>query len=387
MLATAVALRMRWRARMRVLSCWRCGEIQVRARPRCAYGEGVLAPPEDLTEAGLAAALDQGWGLTAAALAYRPVGWGSHHWELTDDSGTRWFVTVDDLSTRLLRAGDTVQAASGRLRASLAAASALRDSGREFVVAPVPARSGEPVQPAGERFPVAVYPLIEGESFTWGGDLPDGHARAVLDMVIGVHTAPAAVAALARADDFWIPQRDELEAALAGTAGGAPAPGPAGAGPAGPDGAAGCGPYAAAARDLLAGAAGAVTRQLRRYDKLVALAAGRAGRAVLTHGEPHPGNTMRTPGGWRLIDWDTVLVAPPERDLWDTDPGDGSLLASYAAATGVRPDPDLLELYRVRWDLSDLALGVRHFRRPHGRSPNDEKEWGVLQTLIDRVTA
>ncbi|WP_432843998.1 phosphotransferase family protein [Dactylosporangium sp. CA-092794] len=36
---------------------------------------------------------------------------------------------------------------------------------------------------------------------------------------------------------------------------------------------------------------------------------------VLTHGEPHPGNTMRTGGGWLLIDWDTALLAAPERDL------------------------------------------------------------------------
>jgi Phosphotransferase enzyme family len=349
-------------------------EIQVRGGRGGAYGVGVLAPPADLTETELTAALDRGWGIRAAALAYRPVGWGSHHWELTDDRGGRWFVTVDDLTTRLLRDGDTVTAAAGRLRAALSTATALRDSGREFVVAPVPARGGEPVQPAGERFPVALYPLIEGESFTWGGELPDGHRRATLDMVIGVHTAPAAVAALALADDFWIPQRDELEAALA-------------AGPDGRGGAAECGPYAAAARDLLAGRADTVARELRRYDDMVALTGGRPGRAVLTHGEPHPGNTMRTPGGWRLIDWDTVLVAPPERDLWDSDPGDGSVLAAYAAATGVTPDPDLLELYRVRWDLSDLALGVRHFRGPHGRSANDEQEWAVLQEIISRLPA
>src|SRR6185437_14286484 len=143
----------------------------------------------DLTETEVAAALARGWRITAASLAYRAVGWGSHHWELTDDAGTRWFVTVDDLATRLLRAGDTLTAAAGRLRAALAAATALRDTGREFVVAPVPARDGEPVQPAGERFPVALYPLVQGESFQWGGQLPDGHGSATLEMVIGVHTA------------------------------------------------------------------------------------------------------------------------------------------------------------------------------------------------------
>lgn len=334
----------------------------------------MLAPPDDLPEAELTAALRRGWGVTAAALAYRPVGWGSHHWDLTDAGGTRWFVTADDLGTRLLRAGDTVAAAAGRLRASLAAATGLSNSGRDFVVAPVPACDGEPVQPAGERFAVSLYPLVAGESFSWDqADLPAGHGRAVLDMVIGVHTAPAAVAVLARTDDFWIPQRDELEAAL----GASPPPGASGA--------AECGPYAAAARDLLAGRAESVTRLLGRYDELAGRGRGGAGRAVLTHGEPHPGNTMRAPGGWRLIDWDTVLVAQPERDLWDLDPGDGSVLAAYAAATGVTPEPDLLELFRIRWDLSDIALGVRHFRQPHGRTANDQEEFSVLRQLIGNL--
>jgi spectinomycin phosphotransferase/16S rRNA (guanine(1405)-N(7))-methyltransferase len=336
----------------------------------------VLAPPDDLPGAELTAALARGWGITAATLAYRPVGWGSHHWDLTDAGGTRWFVTADDLGTRLLRSGDTVAAAAGRLRASLAAATGLSRAGRGFVVPPVPARDGEPVQPAGERFAVSLYPLVAGESFSWGQqDLPPGHRRAVLDMVIGVHAAPAAVTALARADDFWIPQRDELAAALRA----GPLPGAGGA--------AECGPYAAAARELLASRAAAVTRLLGRYDELAARARGQAGRAVLTHGEPHPGNTMRAPDGWRLIDWDTALVAQPERDLWDLDPGDGSVLAAYAAATGVIPEPDLLELFRIRWDLSDIALGVRYFRQPHGRTANDQEEFAVLRELIGSLAA
>ena len=37
---------------------------------------------------------------------------------------------------------------------------------------------------------------------------------------------------------------------------------------------------------------------------------------VVTHGEPHPVNVMQTDAGRVLIDWDTVAIAPPERDLW-----------------------------------------------------------------------
>jgi len=78
-------------------------------------------------------------------------------------------------------------------------------------------------------------------------------------------------------------------------------------------------------------------RLLDRYDVLANAARRRPERAVLTHGEPHPGNTMLTAGGWRLIDWDTVLIAPPERDLWDLDPGDGSLLATSPGSSARTP--------------------------------------------------
>ena len=87
-----------------------------------------------------------------------------------------------------------------------------------------------------------------------------------------------------------------------------------------------------------------IRRLLARYDGWPQPPALRPARGVLTHGEPHPGNTMLTAAGWLLIDWDTALVAPPERDLWSLDPGDGSILSAYADATGVRPLPRCIEL-------------------------------------------
>jgi len=124
---------------------------------------------------------------------------------------------------------------------------------------------------------------------------------------------------------------------------------------------------------------------LARYDDLVAAARARPDRNVLTHGEPHPGNTMLTAGGWRLIDWDTVLIAPPERDLWSLDPGDGSVLGAYAEATGVTPVPGLLELYRLGWDVKDMAYDTARLLRPHTGTVDDAKTWEGLRTLIRRA--
>jgi spectinomycin phosphotransferase/16S rRNA (guanine(1405)-N(7))-methyltransferase len=116
---------------------------------------------------------------------------------------------------------------------------------------------------------------------------------------------------------------------------------------------------------------------LARYDALAARADRR--RAVLTHGEPHPGNTMRTAAGWRLIDWDTVLVAPPERDLWLLG---AEAAPAYEAATGVAVLPEMLQLYRMRWDLADLAVGVDRFAAPHAGSADDDETWAILERIV-----
>lgn len=58
----------------------------------------VQHPDGDIDERELARVLACGWGLAASALRYAPVGFGDHHWELTDTSGGRWFVTVAALA-------------------------------------------------------------------------------------------------------------------------------------------------------------------------------------------------------------------------------------------------------------------------------------------------
>jgi spectinomycin phosphotransferase/16S rRNA (guanine(1405)-N(7))-methyltransferase len=328
----------------------------------------VLTPPAGLPAGALATALARGWGVSAASVEYLPVGWGSHHWDVTDAAGERWFVTADELAGKRLTAGEPLTAGLRRLRAALAAAMDLRDAGLAFVVAPVPARDGEPLAQVAGTFGLAVYPFLDGQSFTWGGPTPPGHRRAVLDMLIAVHTVPRPARRRALADDFTVPHRDVLEAALAA-----------------PGGPADWGPYARPAARLIGEHAAPLRRLLARYDALVREARSRPERAVLTHGEPHPGNTLLTEDGWRLIDWDMALIAPPERDLWDL--ADAPTLAAYADATGVTPLPSLLEAYRLRWDIADIALDLSRFRRPHTGSDDDAKAWRVLRSIVERVSA
>ncbi len=170
----------------------------------------MLTPPDGLNDALLVSALERSWHLTAASIRYRPVGRGSHHWEVADAAGSRWFVTADELDKRQVYDGEPLAEAFRRLRASLAAARDLRDAGAAFVVAPVTAGDGEPMIRVGDRFAVAVCPFVDGQSFEWGEFSP-GHRLGVLDLVAAVHTAPAAARRHARADDFAVPHRDGLE--------------------------------------------------------------------------------------------------------------------------------------------------------------------------------
>jgi spectinomycin phosphotransferase/16S rRNA (guanine(1405)-N(7))-methyltransferase len=335
----------------------------------------VLAPPDDLPDAVLASALGHSWAIAVASVRYRAEGWGSHHWDVADAAGSRWFVTADDLAEKRLWEDGPAAAQFGRLRAALTAAADLRDCGRTFVVAPVPARDGAPLTLVSGRFAVAVYPFVSGQSFTWGEFSSPEHRPGVLALLAAVHTAPAAASRRALADDFAVPHRAGLEAALG------PARETAGCGPP-----AGSGPYARPAALLLRQNAAPVRRLLARYDDLVRQAGSRPGRAVLTHGEPHAGNTMLTARGWVLVDWDTALVAPRERDLWHLDRGDPADFEAYADATGVSPIPSLMDLYRIRWDIADIASYASEFRRPHAGTANDDNAWRLLNSLIERVS-
>lgn len=286
----------------------------------------MLSPPPDFTDDDLLAALSRHWGLTPTTVAYRAVGFGSHHWEVD----SRWFATVDESPD------------FARLHAALRSAADV-----PIAIAPVPTRAGDLLARAG-RFAVALYPFVAGESFDFGDYRDDEHRQATLDMVVEVHRTPPTHAFT---DDLALPDLP----------------------PIGDEG-----PYSRRAADLLARHAPALERRQAHYLDLVTRVDH--SRAVLTHGEPHPGNTMLTSAGWRLIDWDTALVAQPERDLWHL--ATEKTLAAYEEATGVSPRQDMLDLYRIGWDLKDLSEEVRRFSRPHTGTPNDDEGWQILTEVL-----
>ena len=124
------------------------------------------------------------------------------------------------------------------------------------------------------------------------------------------------------------------------------------------------GPLSEPARQAFASHAADVVEFLSVAQRLAAAVEERGTSWVVTHGEPHAGNVMRTGAGHVLVDWDTVALAPRERDLWWlSDEADG--LAAYASAAGHEIDPEAVDYFRLTWDLDDVAVNLDVLRSPH----------------------
>src|SRR5450432_4132880 len=119
----------------------------------------MLTRPPGLSDDALARSLAVGWGVETASRRYRTVGFGSHHWEVVDRDGARWFVTVDELDLKRQSLREPDGEALQRLRAALRTARDLHDAGYAFVVAPVLAVDGEPLSTIDGGFAVALYPF------------------------------------------------------------------------------------------------------------------------------------------------------------------------------------------------------------------------------------
>jgi len=321
----------------------------------------MLTPPSDLDEATIAHALAR-WGLRSPELEYLPVGFGSHHWRAGDT-----FVTVDDLAAGF-QAGDDEDEAFAALERAYGTASALRDVGLEFVLAPVADDEGTSIRRLTERYAVSVTPFVDGTSTSWGAYESKDERRRVAALVGRLHVAGDDVRDLPRLDELTIPSRSVLLEALATL-----------------DVPWESGPYAEPAREALAAAADDLHRRLAAYDEDAARVLERTHSWVVTHGEPHRANFILTSEGLRLVDWDTTRLAPRERDLWLVLDDELTGWDEYAAVVGdVSLDRETLALYRRWWGLADIAVFTADLRRPHVDS---EQSAANLKTLCENLAA
>jgi spectinomycin phosphotransferase len=311
--------------------------------------------PEGVQDAGLAAVLAEQWGLTGAALTYLPVGFGGYHWRATGAAGTEWFITASDLSREY----------GADLEPAMETAAGLAELGLEFVVAPVRSLTGGTVARLG-GYGVTVFRYVRAAPGSWGDELGTADRLAVIEMLARLHAADVSAQAPVRSP--LLGRRDALTAALADL-----------------DSPWTAGPYGEPARAILTERSAEVLAALSRFDDLVSRVSTAGGPPVLTHGEPHPGNLMRSGARLLLIDWDTVGTAPPERDLWDLLTVGGPEAAAYTRLTGRAVEPAAVELYRLRWPLDELCLGLAEFRAPHGRDGDTGTSFEALTESLDAL--
>jgi spectinomycin phosphotransferase len=300
------------------------------------------AVPQDVDAGALAEALRSHYGLDVTGLDYFPHGAGAFHW-LAGAGRGRWFVTVDDLAGKPWLGPDAETTFDG-LRACYRAAMELHAAGLEFVVAPLPSRRGEAAVRLDERHSLVVSPFVEGVAGRWGEPIPDREVAEVVALLSRLHDAPAIDGLPPR--PLVIPGRAAFEQTMRELED----PWDAGR-------------YGARLRATLREGASVVSTMLATFD--LQAAARKDARPVVTHGEPHPGNLLRTRDGLALLDWDTVALDRPERDLW-------MLGASGGAG----------DTYLLAWALTDLASYTAVLRAPHREDADTERAMRAIESII-----
>ena len=312
----------------------------------------------DIRDSDVAAALARQWALTVQDLSYLPVGFGGYHWLAVDPTGSRWFVTVSDLASPWVP----------DLPAAMQTAAWLAtEAGLDFVVAPVPTRAGQVVGSLDTRHALTLFPYLDAAPSHFEDPIDDRDRATIIDMLARLHTAiPQGIQVPTR--PLELTNRQAIDQALASLD--VPWTG---------------GPYAEPGRDLLARYERPLRQAFARFDGLLDRVREAGGPYVITHGEPHPGNLLRTRAGLCLVDWDMTALARPERDLWRVISGDQDA-ARYSQRTGWPVNQDALALYRLRWDLDDIAGFLSHIRGPHQRTADTLVTWTELQKTLEAIT-
>lgn len=322
-------------------------------------------PPADLRDSDITTALSLGWALDPVSVTHRPGGVGSHHWEVVERDGTRWFVTADELAPR------APEAALPALAGALSVATAARAAGLRFVVDPMPDRHGVTLRLLRDRYAVSLQPFVQGRSGAHDDSLSPVDVTRQVDLLAALHGVDPGLAPAAPVASLDLPGRASLEGALRSARSDPPAV---------------PGPYRAVVDALVADRTADITAALTEHDLLVSEIDGRLER-VLTHGQLHPGKVIRRADETlALVGWDMAALGPRERDVWMLDVRSGGRASTlYAAVTGRRLDRRLLRRYELAWMLADIAGGLETLRRTDEATEDTATMCRSLQMTMDRL--
>jgi spectinomycin phosphotransferase len=301
----------------------------------------VLTEPDDLSDDDVLEAAQRYWRRPLTRCEYLAKGMGAHHWVGYDDDGEQVaFITADRVET---------------VREPYQAARELRDRGRMFVLAPVPTIDDDVIAPVGVGWWLSMTPYVAGRS--GDGGYPNDVERTQVANLLGALHSTDLPAHLTR----WKPKQDWPDAlgALDDL-----------------DHVWTSGPYAEDLRGLFGRNEQSIRTSMADFRHLCNEILPGDEPWVVTHGEPHTSNVRWADDGrLLLIDWDTVALAPRERDL-----GDVLARASVAApmqayvrggGPAAAPRAAVLDLFAREWVLDELDVYGRQLRAPHNGNEND----------------
>lgn len=304
--------------------------------------------PAELTEVEVLEHVRVAWDPRVTSATHLPVGFGAHHWRIDVAGSPRLFATYDRFGSRHDRAS---------LTAAYATAITLAERGLEFVLAPRRTRAGEVLVPVADGA-LSCSPWVDGE-VVGEGPLTDAA------------TAAADIAALTRlhATDppVGLPQWTPLDGlALVQRVTALPSSGPT------------AGPHGEPARRAIAERRAELDGWVGRHAVLAEAAGER--RWVVTHGETHTRNQLRSaprggePGRLWFVDWESVKLAPRERDL--------ATLVQAGHGDRVRADRDMVKLFDLEWRLAEIDEYAHWFAAPHTGTADDRI---ALEGLLDEL--
>ncbi|CRZ14349.1 protein kinase family protein [Mycolicibacterium neworleansense] len=304
----------------------------------------MLSRPESIGDETIANVVAAHWLPEITDIRYLPWGFGAHHWRVIGGA-TTLFVTLDQLEPR--HTGSSLEAA-------YAGAAALAAAGLNMVCAPLPSRSGRfTVDVRGGA--LSVTPWLQGSSPTEVQAREPQHVREVVLALDALHSAlpPEGLRPWTPQVGFSFAEELRTRTAEPWTSG----------------------PLAEKARLALTSHIEPIQGWTERYLELAETACSRRDAWVPTHGEPHNDNQVVTADGVQLVDWESLALAPPERDYADLPAAAHHLL---------RPDPAMLELFALDWRLSEIAEYTRWFTAAHIGSEDDRT---ALEGLYEELAA
>jgi spectinomycin phosphotransferase len=302
----------------------------------------VFEPPTEVDDADILTLVRDHWRSDAVRVEHLAVGFGAHHWRVDADGSTVLFATYDRFRQRHTPAS---------LESAYRGAIELADAGLEFVLAPIRTRTGEVIVPVAAGA-LSCTPWVDGAAVGDGAVTDPATAATNVTDLARLHAATPPVGI-----PEWQPLvRAGLAERLARSV----------------DTPWQSGPYGEPARTAVDARLADIADWTARYLELAEAADDRPW--VATHGETHTANQLSTAAGIRLIDWESLKLAPRERDL--------TTLVQAGYGDQVAADLEMVELFDLEWRLSEIDEYASWFAAPHTGSADDRIAYGgLLQEL------